>query len=54
MDVMQNNSGTLGIIAGTLFSIAAGSVYIILLHEPGPCKNQICRVKAQTPPVGMR
>jgi predicted secreted protein len=36
MDVMQKNIGTRGIVAGTLFSVAAGIVYIILLHEPGP------------------
>lgn len=36
MDGMQKNSGTQGIVAGTLFSVAAGIVYLILLHEPGP------------------
>ncbi len=36
MGVMQKNTGTRGIVAGMLFSVAAGIVYIILLHEPGP------------------
>lgn len=33
---MQKNSRAQGIVAGTLFSVAAGLGYIILLHEPGP------------------
>jgi hypothetical protein len=36
MKVMQNVSLAPGIIFGTLFSIIAGMVYILLLHEPGP------------------
>ena len=33
---MRNASVATSIIFGTLFSITAGMVYIILLHEPGP------------------
>jgi len=33
---MQKASVAAGIISGTLFSVIAGMVYIILLHEPGP------------------
>jgi hypothetical protein len=35
MRSMQNASGATGIAAGMLFSIAAGLVYILVLHEPG-------------------
>jgi hypothetical protein len=33
---MQNAPIAKGIIFGTLFSVIAGMVYIVLLHEPGP------------------
>ena len=36
MRFMHNASVAPGIIFGTLFSVIAGIVYIILLHEPGP------------------
>jgi hypothetical protein len=36
MKLMQNASVATSIIFGTLFSVIAGMVYIILLHEPGP------------------
>ncbi len=36
MKFMQNASVATSIIFGTLFSVTAGMVYFILLHEPGP------------------
>jgi hypothetical protein len=35
-ELMQKASVAAGIMSGTLFSVIAGMVYIILLHEPGP------------------
>ncbi|MCK9581151.1 MAG: hypothetical protein M0Q92_12010 [Methanoregula sp.] len=35
MKTMQKAPVTTGIISGTLFSVIAGMVYILLLHEPG-------------------
>ncbi len=36
MKCMQKTPAAPGIIAGTLFSVIAGIVYIVLLREPGP------------------
>lgn len=36
MKLMRDASGVKSIFFGTLFSVIAGMVYILLLHEPGP------------------
>jgi hypothetical protein len=36
MEFIRSASGGTGIMCGTLFSLAAGMAYILVLHEPGP------------------